>query len=231
MKLHRFLFAFLISLAAFQFCFSQEKPKAELFDEFGAVTCEDLIARQDAFIILLQNEPTAIGYAVIYGKKDDSRRSSWRSKRIIDGQTEARGFDEQRLVVIRGKEGAELQIQFWKVPAGAVKPNFNEIEWDFDLSNEKKPFMFSSTGWEEGPCPIGLQLKNYSNYLSANQNARGNIGIFAKSKNEFQKVKQNLLDKLTKDYKVTLKQLRFFYEKRKADFSYQELWLVPQKIK
>ena len=97
MKLQKILLILLILFDSFQICFGQEKPKAELIDEFGNITCEDLIARQDNLIALLQNDPTAVGYVVIYGKKDDLR-GSWRNKRFIDGQTESRRFDEQRII-------------------------------------------------------------------------------------------------------------------------------------
>ena len=230
MKLRKLFFTLLLLLAAFQVYTGQEIPKAELVDEFGEVTCEELIARQDNLINLLENDPTSIGYAVIYGKKDNLR-AVWRNKRFLDGQTEFRRFDEQRLIIIRGKEAEQLRIQFWKVPVDAEKPDFGEIAWDFSLSKFKKPFIFSSTDWEVNPCPIGLQLKTYSNYLTANANARGNIVIFAKTKKEFQKDKKKLSDKLTNEYKVPLNQLRFFYKKTKTNYTYHEFWLVPKKQK
>jgi len=124
-----------------------------------------------------------------------------------------------------------LRIQFWKIPTGAEEPDFEESTWNFTLFAKRKPFIFSSTGWEEGPCPIGLQLKTYSDYLIANSNINGNIVIFANSKIEFQNKKEKLSNKLTNNYKISPNRLRFFYEKIKGDYPYTELWLVPQKKK
>ena len=230
MRLQKCFFVLVIFLASLQLGFGQEKPKAELIDEFGDITCEELIARQDNLMSSLNNDPTAVGYAVIYGNKNDYKKV-WRAKFYIGGHIEFRNFNEERLIIIRGKEAEDLRIQFWKVPAGAEKPAFEELNWNFTLSANRKPFIFLSTGWEGGPCDIGLQLKTYANYLVANPSIRGNVVVFAKSKSEFQDEKEKISGKLTNNYKIPSNQLRFFHQKIKDEYSYTELWLVPQKKK
>ncbi len=230
MKAQKIFLVLAMLLGSFQICLGQQEPTANLIDEFGKVACEELIARQDNFMGLLKNDPSAIGYAVIYSKKDDHIKIL-RDERFISGHIEFRGFDEERLLIIRGKESEDFQIQFWKVPAGAEKPDFKESRQNFSLSAIRKPFIFNSTGWEGGPCSIGLQLKTYSNYLTANPNAHGNIVVFAKSRNEFQEEREKISDKLTKNYKISMNQLRFFHQMIKDEYSYTELWLVPPKKK
>lgn len=66
MKLYKNLFVLIILFVTIQICFGQEKPKAELIDEFGDTSCENLIAGQDFLLSSLQSDPTAVGYAVIY---------------------------------------------------------------------------------------------------------------------------------------------------------------------
>jgi hypothetical protein len=226
MQLPKNLLLLVILFVTSQIYFAQETPKAELIDEFGRLTCEDIIARQDALLNILNEEPTSTGYIIIYSNKKDSR-AAWRMKMFIDGQTELRRFDQKRLTVFRGTDESEVNVQFWKVPAGAEKPEFKEIGWNYDLSNRKKLFKFNSSEWDVSPCPIGSQFDSYSNYLKANKNFRGHIVIFTKSNKEFQKVKENLLNKLPNDYKVSPNQLRFFFVKQKIDYTNYEFWLVP----
>ena len=124
MKIRRLFFTFLLSLAAFQFCFSQEKPKAVLFEEFGNINCEELLARMDAFYNVLSNDPSSQGYIIIYGKGDETvRKLSY--ELLINGSIKFRNFDKSRIVRIRGAERENLEIELWKVPAGAEKPVFS----------------------------------------------------------------------------------------------------------
>lgn len=228
MKLLKSLLLLAVFFVASQICFAQETQKAELIDEFGSITCEDLIARQDALINTLKNEPNSTGYVIIYSNGKDSR-VAWQTKMYVDGQTEFRRFDQKRLIVLRATDEIELNVQFWKVPAGADKPEFKEIGWNYDLSNRNKPFKFNSSEWDVSPCPIGSQLDSYSNHLNANKNFRGHIVISTKSDKEFQKEKVKLLNKLENDYKLSTNQVRFFFVKRKIDYILYEFWLVPNK--
>jgi hypothetical protein len=224
-KSQKIILALLILLAFFQICFSQDKTKLEAFDSFGELGCDDLLGRIDNFFYAIQNNPGATGYAVIQGKPDKTEffRHEW----WIYNNVESRGFDDSRLVIVRA-EGASEEIftEFWVVPPGAEKPSYVEIKPDFTISENEKPYVFNSTNDEDGPCPDGLQLKLYSNYLTANPAFRGHVVIFTKSQAEFQKEKSDIAAKLANKYKVSPNQLRFFFV-RKTDYSYVELWLVP----
>lgn len=208
--------------------FSQEKPKAELVDEFGKITCEDLIARQDNLFNQLQNEPDSMAYVVIYGDKNNAK-FAWSVKTFLDGQTESRKFDKSRISIRKAEDENELKVQFWKVPAGAEKPDFQEVGWNYDLSNRNKPFIFNSSNWDVSPCPIGSQLDSYAGHLNANKNFRGYIVIFTKFNKEFQKEKASLLNDLQNDYKLSQSQLRFFHVKQNIDYTLYEFWIVPPK--
>ena len=192
----KILLTFLTVLAISQTGFSQEtgvpqetnlppEPEAELFDKFGLLNCEDIWARQDAFFVALQNSPTSIGYAVIYGKKDATGQNLAREK-LITGFIKFRRFDPTRLMIVRGKESDEPRTEFWLVPAGTDKPDFEEAKWDLTFSEDQKPFIYYSSNEDDGVCPGGRQLKIYSEYLTENPNARANIVIYARSKSAFQ---------------------------------------------
>lgn len=214
------IFSFTVSIF-----FAQEKPKAVLIDKFGLLECEDIWARQDNFFVELQNYPDAVGYAVIYGKKNATRQNLAREK-LIKGITERKNFYEARLIVVRGKESDEPHTEFWLVPPGADKPDIDEAKWDLTFPENQKPFVHYASEWDV-LCPGGGQLKVFSEYLTENPKARANIVIYAKSKAEFQKQKAEFSDELTEKYKILPKRIRYFFVKGKFDSENYELWLLP----
>lgn len=223
MKLRRFLFAFLISLAAFQFCLAQEKPKAELVFEFGNDGCEILLANMDYFYSELQNNPDSHGYVVISGKGDDTLKKL-RYELLINGSIAFRKFDANRINKVRGAETNNLKIQLWKVPAGAEKPVFNEAKWNFVFPPETKSFVFQD--YNEQICySVGYE-KAFGEYLDANPNAKGHIVIYEKSPKKYQKQKQAVQKLLST---IPQNRLRFFQVKK--DTSNVEFWLVPKNKK
>lgn len=223
MKLRRLFFTFLISLAAFQFCFSQEKPKAVLFTEVENPNCEILLATADAFFNELNNDPNSQGYAVIYGKKNDLREKLtyelW-----LNGAMIFRKFDDSRIIKIRGADAENLKIEFWKVPTGAEKPMFNELKWNFVFPAKTKPFVFHDE--YEQICYSGSFEKAFAEYLNANPDARGHIVIYETSNKKYLKQKKEAQKLLSE---IPQNRLRFFQVK--SDSSNVEFWLVPKKKK
>ncbi len=231
LKIIRLLAALTVFFASFQIAFAQqqqqqEKVKLEVFDAFGELNCDSLLGRIDSFFYAIKNNPGATGYVIIQGNdKTHFLRHEW----WIYSNVESRRFDDSRLVVVRiGGEGELPFTQFWLVPPGAEKPAYVEIQPDFKIPENGKPFIFNSTAWADGPCPDGLQLKLYSDYLKANPDIRGHVVIFKASDAEFRKEKTGILTKLAGRYKIAPNQLRFFFVKE-TDYSYTELWLVPPR--
>jgi hypothetical protein len=231
MRFQKYLFVSIILFAFFQTCFGQEKPKAELIDEFGLIGCEGILSRIDNFMVEIMNEPNSIGYAVIYGKQnkalDSLRYESW-----INGNVRFRGFDVNRLVTIRGKEQENLEIELWRVPAGVEKPFSTESKWNLDLS-KTKPFVFFGDTYYDGICP-GNPLATYAELLLANQTARGHIVFQDKTDKNFRNQKKEVLDKLVNYYKIPRHRLKLFYDIDKNyphEFINTQYWLVPRKKK
>ena len=154
------IFFVLIFSFTFSTAFAQEKPEAILFDKFGLLDCEDIWAREDAFTAAIQSSPDSVGYAVIYGKQYETKQNLNREK-LIAGVLETRGMEKDRFKIIRGKEIKEPHTEFWLVPAGVDKPDFEEAKWDLAFPKNQKPFVFYSSEWDV-LCPIGNQLKIYS---------------------------------------------------------------------
>ena len=111
MKARRIFLFSIIWLATFQVCFSQEKTEAILVDDMPAENCESFWARFDGFFSLLQDEPTSIGYIIIYGKKGSTSPENLRYEKLTDGIIRFRNLDRSRLVIIRGEERNDVQMQ------------------------------------------------------------------------------------------------------------------------
>jgi hypothetical protein len=226
MKSPKIIFASVILLTAFNICFGQDKPKAEIIDQFDEINCEELLARLDNFLIAMRNNPNAAGYIIISGGKND--KNSFRDEWRIRGHLEFRRFDDSQLTIAKAEVVKDSYTKFWLVPAGAEKPEYKEIDFDYKIPENRKPYIFNSTKEDGDLCPGGNQLKIYSDYLSANPNFRGHIVIFTESKAEFEKERTKLFNELTNKYKIPADQIKFFFVKKK-EFSYNEFWLVPQK--
>jgi len=232
MKLHRLFFTFLLLLAAFQVCFSQEKPKAVLIDEFGKVSCEEYWARLDNLFNLLHSEPTLTGYIILYGEKNSSL-TNLRYERITDGIVRFGNRERSRLVIIRGAEKENIHIQFWKVPAGAENPPFLAGETDLTVK-QNKPYILRGYSDGYGVCPANTSVKLFADYLSANPKMRAHIVITDKPTKNFIDSKKDLLSQLVNDHKISPDRLKFFYVKDKTypfEFADVEYWLIPRKKK
>jgi len=229
-------FTVILLFASFQIYFGQEQAKAELRDEFGKITSEDLAARIDSLLYDLNQRPKSTAYVVINNGKILNDRERFLYEQWVKGQIKARKFDEKRIFIIRAEDKDELQIQLWIVPEGTEKPSFTEVKWNAVLSPNTKPFIFTTTEWNNGldtPAEY-LSLNLFSEYLDANPTTRGHFVVRAKSKEEFRKEQTEITNLLTKKYKVTTKRLRFFYVKENKsgwDYPQVEVWLAPQRLK
>lgn len=219
-----------------QICFGQKETKAELLDEFGKITWEDLAARVDNLLYNLSQEPTSTAYVVIHNGKVLNDRERFRYEDWVKGQIKSREFNEKRIFIIRAEDKEELQIRLWIVPAGTEKPSFSEVKWNAVLSPNTKPFIFTKTIWNDGLATSAeyLNLNIFSEYLDANPTTRGHFVVKAKSKEDFHKEQSEIVNLLTKKYKINSERLRFFYvkeNKSRWDYPQVEIWLVPQRLR
>lgn len=226
----------ILLFASFQIYFGQEQTKAELFDEFGKITWEDLAARIDNLLHNLSQKPNSSAYVVIHNGKVLNDRERFRYEQWVKGQIKSREFDEKRIFIIRAEDKGELQIKLWIVPEETEKPLFTEVKWNAVLSPNTKPFIFTTTEWNNGLATPAeyLSLDLFSEYLEANPTSRGHFVIKARSKEEFRKEQSEIKKLLTEKYKITSERLRFFYIKETEsgwDYLQVEVWLVPQKLK
>jgi hypothetical protein len=221
MKPQKFFLALLILFGFVHICFGQEKSASVLFDEFGAIPCDEFLARLDMFFVELRNNPTATGYVIINGKQEDERQS-FRYRGWIRGWTKIRRFDSSRMTIIRGENSEELKIRFWLTPAGANLPDSPDLGWK--SPSISKPRIFYSEYDDDGICP-GDILISFSEILTQQPDVRGHIVINAKRVKEFNERKKELINEFSE---IPSSRLRFFHVRHSSD-TYVEYWLVPTK--
>ena len=230
MKLQK-VFLILIVLFALQICFGQEKPKAELVDEFGKINCEELQARTDGFYQNgLRSNPSSTGYIVIFGNKNNSLEKYLLEVRFKSAVISQK-YEFNRVVFVRGKNNDSTHGQFWLVPAGAEKPNFDEENWDYSLPELNKAVKFHERNWEnfDNICPSNRNFSEelYAKLLLGNPGFRGNIVI---NENSSKNLKKELLKTFVNKYKIPLNRLKFFYDANGYPDNV-EYWIVPPKRK
>jgi hypothetical protein len=202
--------------------FGQEKPQAELVDEFGLIGCEDVLIRTAYLMQRLENFPQAIGYVVTFGNKNKNFSVLYREM-TIKGEIKDLRFDKTRIKFIRGKEESEIRNEFWFVPESVEPPTFKTFQYDFQLPKSLKPFIiFDDKNY--GPCSSSGYENAYLEVLQSNPTARGNLVIQSKTRKEFYKRKKELLTQLSE---ISPKRLRFFY--KKDDYLSVEYWIIPKK--
>jgi hypothetical protein len=88
-------------------------------DEFGVLSNDEVRTRLDSYFVALQNDPTAQGYIINYGKpRDVARRET-----LIRNHIRFRNFDASRITFVRGDEnGGTLRTRLVLSPSGAPTP-------------------------------------------------------------------------------------------------------------
>jgi hypothetical protein len=246
MKLRRFLFAFLISLAAFQFCFSQEKPKAVLLDEFGKFCSEEFSARLDAYISELFNNPTSAGYIVFYGEKTLPEAKNQHYSNATKYLTRFRRIDMSRIMILRGENRNEMLTQFWIVPVGAIPPKPEKAFVESKITSTK---LFDNgyadfnrdagnldiyvNGFLDLGCDFSPNRDAFAKILLSNRNLNGYLIIYTKSgkgRKRAAQVANFALKELIRDFNVPRIRLKTLYGGNR-EAPEIEFWLVPKNDK
>jgi len=100
-----------------------KKVEARKLDEYGVIKPEEENKRLDAFMIELQNDPTAQGFIFAYGgragRADDAEKAAAKAENYLVSK---RGLDAFRLLIIDGGLREQLTVELWIVPSGADMP-------------------------------------------------------------------------------------------------------------
>ncbi|HLM61960.1 MAG TPA: hypothetical protein VK308_14235 [Pyrinomonadaceae bacterium] len=227
MKTNKMLTALMILFIGLQISFSQENSEAILADELQALYCDDYWARIDAFMAELHKNQL-YGQIIIYGKENELIQNLT-YEQWTNGIIKFRGFDKNRIEVVRGALGKNIKIQFWKVPKGQEPPSVKKDNWSYKLPDLAKPFVFFN--YEDiiclsSPSPI----KDYADILLANPKARGHLVIRDKTNKKFRKTEIEVLDELVNKYKIPRRRLKVFNVINKKPLLSSpdvEFWIVP----
>jgi len=97
----------------------QAKPAANLVDQYGKLTNDDVKARIDGFYTTLNNDPSSHGYIIIYGTPAQIKAA----RAQIDKAIAFRKYDPSRVTIVTGPpQGDEVQVKLYQVPSGAENP-------------------------------------------------------------------------------------------------------------
>jgi hypothetical protein len=93
------------------------------FDEFGNVTCEDELARLDAFTVELQKTPESDGYIIVYGgragRRDEAKARAARMKFYL---VRYRGILGKYIHTLDGGYRDNLTSELWLRRPGESAP-------------------------------------------------------------------------------------------------------------
>lgn len=223
----------MVLLVCAQICVAQTEkpPQAVRFDTFLEHSFGSTIARIDNFVVHLLYNPNSVGYVVIYPEKNSIKQDFRREKRqkdiIINRFYQVSGgLDEKRFQIVRGVEKDEMEIELWRVPAGAEKP-FSVLEtWREETPDLSKAFIFGSEDIEE--AYPAFAPRRFAKILNENPQLRAHIVIFNKTKKEARAEMQLWLKRFTEDYKLPRRRLKFFFAKNNGRPDV-EFWIVPKK--
>jgi hypothetical protein len=125
----------ILFLSLFSCVFAQEARKV---NEFGTPTCEDFLLRKDYFVIELANNPSSIGYILVYEGKVAETDYSGKEPRtyyVLPHYGEANAyiklmklgfkhsqFPLERLVFVKAGFREKLGFEFWLVPRNTTPP-------------------------------------------------------------------------------------------------------------
>jgi len=259
MKLRRLFFTFLLLLAAFQVCFSQEKPKAVLFSEFGKVCSGEFTAHLNAYIKEIANNPTMTGYLIFYGEKSLPEGKNQNYYRATQYLLRFRRFDISRIVFSRGENRETMLTQFWIVPAGASPPIpdksfvehkvvsttlFDNGFADFNRFYEHLDIYINAfvdydnldiygNAFLVSGCDFSPNRNAFAKVLLANKNLDGHLIIytkFGKGKNRAKRIANFALKELVENFKIPPTRLKTIYGGNRGEPEI-EFWLVPKDEK
>ncbi len=220
------IFTILFLLSAALSCFAQEKPQAVLIGESGKVYCDQFGAIVGNFLYTVQEEPGSFGYAVIYSRGNLSGPDLNYLNAISD-VVYSKKFDPARIKIIRAKKDVEIEIKFWKVPAGAASPVIEGPEWPDTFPSSRKPFVFTVDSDSGRSICYGFAPQLYADFLHANPRARGHIVVYDDSAKKARKAAAEKL-KLLSGYDIQRSRLRVFYAKPPKNYlPFTEFWLIP----
>jgi len=213
-------------LAVFVFnSYNQEPVKPVQIDEFGRISCEELLARTDNFYVQIRQNPTAKGLVIIRPTTKSPLMANWFRKVIANTLLrDDSGIESVKFML--GPPGDSIGGSFWLIPAGATMPASDASEWPERKHDLTKPFVYDINA-DEDICPTFVP-KYYADILKSNPKVRGHIVVSPTLMKYQREIGSVWVKRFTEKYGVPRKQLRVFYTKPVKSFKV-EFWIVPAR--
>ncbi|MEP6705172.1 MAG: hypothetical protein ABJB34_10245 [Acidobacteriota bacterium] len=203
---------------------AQESPKAVLVDEFGNISCEDLLARNDYFLTQLSNNPQDVGYAIIYA----NGRNPKAFLRYVEASLFTRQCDRSRIKIILVSNGNNGDVvgAFWRVPPGAPAPVYDRVEVPGpDLA---KSFIVGRT-FTENVCP-SFSPDLYAKLVLDNPGSLARVVISGPSVRWRLSAAREELEMLRRYTKLPRNRIKFYFVHTNDDSNAtNEYWYIPRK--
>jgi len=191
--------------------------KATLVDEFGAIGCEELLARTEILLAQIKEAPRSRAVVTIEG---NSRPFARIRRDIISRFQFAKA--EDRIIFMTGYESpAAIKISFWKVPDDAPMPEGKP--WHEPEQNVTTPFVFGY-GDENSVCPTFVP-KLFVDLIRKNPGAKANLVVEGPT-NAIRSTWVKDWRKELIDLGLEPKRIRIFHVYHK-NFISVEYWFVP----
>ena len=205
---------------------SQDVPKPILFDAFGSIVCEDLLGRQDAFFAELANNPSDVGYEIIYTNEKSHRAFVHR----LRANFFVRRFDRDRLkfVLAKPKPAQPVSGEFWRVPLGAEPPAYEPA--DQELPDATRPFIFGMNS-SENVCP-SFSPDLFAKLIVDNPGSRARLVIYGPTSSWRKSTAVEELELLTQYTELSKDRVEFYFVHRPREaYTETEYWYLPPRTK
>lgn len=173
---------------------AQHSKQAELrvatkFDEYGQIGGCDHSARLDNFAITLQNDPSVIGYVVVYGPEGEEFGTAKSQFSLTnDYLVNSRALDGDRIKFVYAGRNSDLtqpKIELWLAPYDAEPPDPRRYETNIKTFTGK---FAEYQGWdvssvedyEEGPgLPVlDVKLASFADMLKEQKESKAYVAVY-----------------------------------------------------
>jgi hypothetical protein len=206
----------------------QEPAQAVLLSEEPPGNCEALLWRLDHFYTNLQENPGSIGFVVVAGPAAKRRESLFRERWILR-YTNFRGFDQNRIKIVRTLAESETG-SYWRVPPGAAEPVVN-ADTSYEIPASFKPFIFASDEInQQVECAEYDDGTLLAHFLKANPRARANLVFRDRSRRQAKERAARTVADLVGEYGIARRRLNVFIVRgsnQPGDEPLSEFWYLP----
>lgn len=218
--------------------FAQNSDSARIIDAFGAVDCDDAMARLDRFAEFVNKDPESLAYVVVYPERGGL---PGKYKTYIDFSRShlemVRGISSNRIVSVRGQYRPELTTEFWVVPRSEKPPVTASVEEDPRFGKFDEGFADYSTSsgkqqlWTYDLCGLkALYFHAFAGQLRADPKSIGRLIIHLESGKPPGRahIMAHLLRKeMVTEQGISSDRIRIVYGKPRK-MPMVELWVQPQ---